>query len=514
MFSSSRWLPSRRVQGVDRRRTGPDRRRADLGSASRAVHVPTQPSLVRRMSTACRRRRPARPRPPPNDRPAQTDRTDVRDQITGLVLPESDPVAVSIPRIGVRSTLVDLGLDADGAMEVPQDPALAGWFSRGAAPGALGPAVIAGHVTWDGAPAVFHRLGTLRRGDQVAVTRKDGKTAVFTVSRVARFSKSRFPSSGGLRRNRPCRTATDHLRWHLRRRQTPVPGQRRRLRQAGVGARASRLTGQRRSALDHQHEGFGLHAGVGVQHPKPVTTRLPELDIGGEPARLVGLRGYREGQPRAFLPALHPQKGVGSTAVRPLIRTVWKGLADRRNPPTGWSCPPANRSRSRRRNLVSRSSVGGRRVGAGDGPALDGRSAGDRLCVIGAGNARRSGLADQPGRRGGDPDHQGRRQTQNAETAFLAPSWCVGGRTWAGACWSPVLPARQHAVAVRNRRVHGNCRMTTGITGPHRWHARQGLASRRAQRHVGQPAEERRGGRPSRGIVIQGGQQYLHQGPS
>jgi sortase (surface protein transpeptidase) len=79
-------------------------------------------------------------------------------------------------------------------MEVPQDPAVAGWFSGGPAPGALGPAVIAGHVTWDGAPAVFHRLGTMRRGDQVTVTRKDGKTAVFTATRVARFSKSQFPS--------------------------------------------------------------------------------------------------------------------------------------------------------------------------------------------------------------------------------------------------------------------------------------------------------------------------------
>ena len=34
----------------------------------------------------------------------------------------------------------------------------------------------------------------MRRGDQVTVTRKDGKTAVFTVTRVARFSKSQFPS--------------------------------------------------------------------------------------------------------------------------------------------------------------------------------------------------------------------------------------------------------------------------------------------------------------------------------
>jgi sortase (surface protein transpeptidase) len=123
------------------------------------------------------------------------ERTDhVRDRVTGLVLPESHPVAVSIPKLGVRSRLVDLGLGRDGAMEVPQDPALAGWFSAGPGPGALGPAVIAGHVTWDGAPAVFHRLGTLQRGDRVTVTREDGKTAVFTVTRLARFSKSQFPS--------------------------------------------------------------------------------------------------------------------------------------------------------------------------------------------------------------------------------------------------------------------------------------------------------------------------------
>jgi hypothetical protein len=124
-----------------------------------------------------------------------TERADhVRDQITGLVLPASHPVAVSIPKLGVRSPLDDLGLGRNGAMEVPQNPARAGWFSGGPSPGALGPAVIAGHVTWNGPRAVFHRLNTMRPGDQVTVTRKDGKIAVFTVTRVARFSKSQFPS--------------------------------------------------------------------------------------------------------------------------------------------------------------------------------------------------------------------------------------------------------------------------------------------------------------------------------
>ena len=136
---------------------------------------------------------PSAPKPIPERPAARADQIDVRDKITGLVLPESDPVAVSIPRIGVRSTLIELGLDKNGAMEVPEKGAVAGWFSGGPTPGALGPAVIAGHVTWDG-PAVFSRLGAMRRGDQVSVTREDGRTAVFTVSRVARFSKSEFPS--------------------------------------------------------------------------------------------------------------------------------------------------------------------------------------------------------------------------------------------------------------------------------------------------------------------------------
>ena len=126
----------------------------------------------------------------------RADQSDVRDRITGLVLPESHPVAVAIPKLGVRSRLVDLGLEGNGAMEVPKDPADAGWFSGGPTPGALGPAIIAGHVTWDGAPAVFHRLGTMRRGDRVTVTREDGGAAIFTVTRVEQFSKSRFPSRG------------------------------------------------------------------------------------------------------------------------------------------------------------------------------------------------------------------------------------------------------------------------------------------------------------------------------
>jgi hypothetical protein len=137
---------------------------------------------------------PGAPQPTSQESTARAGQTDLRDQTRGLVLPESEPMAVSIPSIGVRSRLVKLGLKDDGEMQTPADPAVAGWFTGGPTPGALGPAVIAGHVTWNGAREVFYRLGSLRPGDEVTVTRKDGKTAIFTISRVARFSKSQFPS--------------------------------------------------------------------------------------------------------------------------------------------------------------------------------------------------------------------------------------------------------------------------------------------------------------------------------
>jgi hypothetical protein len=118
----------------------------------------------------------------------------VPDLIVGSVLPASTPVSIEIPRIGVRSDLEHLGLDSGGAMDVPFDPDEAGWYDLGPTPGELGPAVIAGHVTWNLQRAVFFRLGDLRRGDRLRVVRRDGLTGVFEVSVVRRFPKVTFPT--------------------------------------------------------------------------------------------------------------------------------------------------------------------------------------------------------------------------------------------------------------------------------------------------------------------------------
>ena len=70
----------------------------------------------------------------------------------------------------------------------------AGWYRYLASPGEPGPAVILGHVDTRSGPAVFHRLGVLRRGDLVRVTRQDGRVVRFRVTDVVLVAKSAFPT--------------------------------------------------------------------------------------------------------------------------------------------------------------------------------------------------------------------------------------------------------------------------------------------------------------------------------
>ncbi|REK88981.1 class F sortase [Streptomyces inhibens] len=104
------------------------------------------------------------------------------------------PERLSIPSLNVSSTLESLGQKKDGTMETPVDPDKAGWYTPGPAPGDKGPAVIAGHVSWNGKPSVFQRLSSLKAGATIEVARADGKTSKFTVSRVAQYPKNKFPT--------------------------------------------------------------------------------------------------------------------------------------------------------------------------------------------------------------------------------------------------------------------------------------------------------------------------------
>jgi Sortase domain len=109
-------------------------------------------------------------------------------------LPVARPVVLTIPLIGVRTRLIKLGLTPDGAMQVPSTTTVAGWYTGSPRPGAIGSAVIVGHIDSLTGPGVFFRLSELRRGDFVYVLRADGTTARFKVTAVRSYMKDDFPT--------------------------------------------------------------------------------------------------------------------------------------------------------------------------------------------------------------------------------------------------------------------------------------------------------------------------------
>jgi Sortase domain len=107
----------------------------------------------------------------------------------------SPPVTVSIPAIAVSSTLEGLRLNGDGSLQTPRDPNLGGWYADGPAPGDQGAAVFVGHLDSKTGPAVFWRLASLLRGDQILVRRADGRTLTFVVDHSAVFPRTDLPTA-------------------------------------------------------------------------------------------------------------------------------------------------------------------------------------------------------------------------------------------------------------------------------------------------------------------------------
>lgn len=123
---------------------------------------------------------PSIPTPPPAPAPAA---------------PAPPPVSVAVPAIALESPLIDLGIEADGTMEVPVDFDDVGWFTGGGRPGGAGPTVIAAHVDSPTGPAAFIDLDQLVVGDAVTVTGADGTAHDYVVTRVEQYAKNAFPTA-------------------------------------------------------------------------------------------------------------------------------------------------------------------------------------------------------------------------------------------------------------------------------------------------------------------------------
>ncbi|KAA6219339.1 class F sortase [Streptomyces filamentosus] len=113
-------------------------------------------------------------------------------------LARSLPVRVRLPSAAVDARdVMELGLNADGTVEVPPvaQADRIGWYGKGVTPGETGPAVLIGHFDTARGPAVLKDVARVRVGDEIAVTRADGTTAVFRVRELEQVDKDAFPTA-------------------------------------------------------------------------------------------------------------------------------------------------------------------------------------------------------------------------------------------------------------------------------------------------------------------------------
>lgn len=133
------------------------------------------------LATACSQA----PAPKPSAAPA----SDTAPAPVVSPLGNSDPMELRIERIGVRSSLIALGLDPQGLVQMPpvNEGMQAGWHQTQPQQW-----IIVGRIESNKAIGVFYRLNDLLQGDLVEVSKKDGSVARFTVARTERIIRDDF----------------------------------------------------------------------------------------------------------------------------------------------------------------------------------------------------------------------------------------------------------------------------------------------------------------------------------
>ncbi|NYF10460.1 hypothetical protein HDC94_001616 [Leifsonia sp. AK011] len=105
------------------------------------------------------------------------------------------PVRVQVEGVGIDVSVVPVGVQPDGYMELPPDVAIAGWYRFGSDPGSeSGTTVISAHVdSLEYGLGPFSQLKTLGVGAPITVTSSDGTTTTYAVESVQSILKDQLP---------------------------------------------------------------------------------------------------------------------------------------------------------------------------------------------------------------------------------------------------------------------------------------------------------------------------------
>lgn len=103
------------------------------------------------------------------------------------------PVYIYFPVHKIKTQILPVGVNADGAMDTVNDAHIAGWYSESASPGEEGNAIIAGHVVWKGKKGDFAILSKLKVDDEVVIEFREGYTRKFKVASNEEFPLDAIP---------------------------------------------------------------------------------------------------------------------------------------------------------------------------------------------------------------------------------------------------------------------------------------------------------------------------------
>jgi hypothetical protein len=117
--------------------------------------------------------------------------------VKGVDVAYVSPNMIEIPKLDAKAPIINVGTLPGGALDVPLNPKVVGWWEGGARPGAkTGTAILAGHINYAGVQGVLARINTLNPGDTVYVDGlHDGKQTRlrFTITGVRTYEKKALP---------------------------------------------------------------------------------------------------------------------------------------------------------------------------------------------------------------------------------------------------------------------------------------------------------------------------------
>jgi len=162
-------------------------RRAVAATAAAALVVGLAPAALAVPAPA--------PPPEPVVPAAAAPTTRPAEPATPLPRKVAAPRRLSVPALGVDTTIYQVGLDRRRNVQIPEDIRTVGWYKLGVPPGVnRGNAVIVGHRdATGGRRGAFYYLGTLKPGQVVSVRTSAKETLRYRIDSVKSLRKQGLP---------------------------------------------------------------------------------------------------------------------------------------------------------------------------------------------------------------------------------------------------------------------------------------------------------------------------------